>query len=243
MKRSFAIAFAFIVAGAVAPADAAHPSAEKVTDELARISRAARRADPLLLEVTLSIGDSEPLAKGVLASHPTGLARLELESPQGFVERHLLQGSEYNASRDGRPLRSPRPFLPPFFLIQAASGATLRAALASFGVAPGEISLGLADDHDCYVLGERAPPGAQAARAPSVWIDMQSLQIVRVDRQDGVRYRFGPPAVFAGIEVPSWIVIEAPDQAPARLAVERAAPASAPAAAFGADWLTAPQSP
>ena len=50
-------------------------------------------------------------------------------------------------------------------------------------------------------------------------------------------------AVFGGIEVPSWIVIEAPDQAPARLAVERAAPASAPAAAFGADWLTAPQSP
>ena len=52
-----------------------------------------------------------------------------------FVERHLLQGNEYSASRDGKLIVSPRPFLPPLFLLQAKSGASLRAALSSFGVA------------------------------------------------------------------------------------------------------------
>jgi hypothetical protein len=220
-------------------AQAVIPAADKVSDEFARMNRAAKRAEPLIFDVTLSIGDGDPLADGVLATHPTGLARLELRSHRGFVERHLLQGNEYSASRDGDLLASPRPFLPPLFLLQATSGATLRAALSSFGVATSEIALGLADDKDCYVLGGRLPQGAAPGtpQLPSVWIAMDSFELVRVDRRDGVSFRFGPTRAFEGIQAPSWISIEVPGQPTARLEVVRVAPANAPAAAFGHDWL------
>jgi hypothetical protein len=225
--------------GLLAGPAAAIPNAQKIADAVAETNRAAGRSGPLLLDVTLRIGDSPPLASGVLATHPTGLARLELRSNQGFVERHLLQGNEYTASRDGERLRSPRPFLPPVFLLQASSGAALRAALSSFGVSAGEVVMGLADDHDCYVLGGRLPYRAegQERRLPSMWVDSDTFAVVRIDRQDGVRYRFGPPGRFDKIEVPSWISIEAPGQEPVRIDVVRAATADAPAAAFGDEWL------
>lgn len=226
-------------------ASAVIPNAQKVADALARANRQAGRAGPLILDVQLRIGDSPPLAAGELATHPTGLARLELRSSQGFVERHLLQGSEYTASRDGEVLRSPRPFLPPVFLLQAGSGAALRAALSSFGVSSGEVALGLAEDRDCYVMGGRLPGGSgeEDSRLPSLWVDMDTLDVVRIDGSDGVRFRFGPAGDFDGIRAPSWIAIEVPGQTPARLEVVRAARANAPAAAFGRDWLMAPASP
>ena len=241
MIRPLAIALALGVGLAAAPAWAVIPNAQKIADAVAETNRAQGRSDPLLLDVTLRIGDSQPLATGVLATHPTGLARLELRSNQGFVERHLLQGSEYSASRDGRMLRSPRPFLPPLFLLQAISGAALRAALSSYGISAGEVVLGLAYDRDCYVLGGRLPRAADGdeRRLPSLWIDMDSFEVVQVDRQDGVRFRFGPPGDFEGVRAPTWISIEVPGQPPARLDVERAATADAPAAAFSTDWLMA----
>lgn len=222
-----------------AAASASVPSADRIADAVASANRAAGRADPLLFDVSLRIGDSPPVATGVLASHPTGLARLELRSHQGFVERHLLQGNAYKASRDGTLLRSPRPFLPPVFLLQAGSGAALRAALSSFGVASGEVALGFDGDHDCYVLGGRMPrqPGSIERPLPSLWVDMDTFEVVRIDRRDGVRYRFGPERSFDGIRAPAWIAIESPDQTPARLDVERVVRADAPAAAFGTDWL------
>lgn len=224
------------------PARAAIPSAEKIEDALASANRTAGRAAPLWLEVKLRIGGGEPLASGVLATHPTGLARLELHSVQGFVERHLLQGNAYSASRDGQLLVHPRPFLPPVFLLQVTSGAALRAALGSFGVDAGQAVLGRVDEHDCYVLGGRPPLGAGAAPRlrPSLWIDIETYEVVRIDRADGVRFRFGPTQEFEGSQVPRWIAIEVPGQPTARLEIERVAPADAPAAAFGAEWLTAP---
>jgi len=227
------------------PAPAAIPNAQKIAEAVADTNRDSGRAAPLLFDVQLRIGGSEPLASGVLATHPTGLARLELQSRKGFVERHLLQGNEYRASRDGEPLGSPRPFLPPVFLLQATSGAALRAALSSFGVSAGEVVLGLADDHDCYVFGGRlqSNPDGDERRLPSLWVDMESYDVVRIDRQDGVRYRFGPAGSYDGIRVPSWISVEAPGQTPARLEILRAAPANAPAAAFGNEWLNAVPAP
>jgi hypothetical protein len=227
-------------------ATAVIPPPHRIANAMAQTNRASGRAAPLLFDVSLRIGDSEPVASGVLASHPTGLARLELHSRQGFVERHLLQGSEYTASRDGNLLRSPRPFLPPIFLLQAASGAALSAALASFGVDANAVVLGLADDHDCYVFGGRPPPAAEleGRRLPSLWVDMETFDVVRVDNREGVRFRFGPSQAFEGrIRAPAWIVIEVPGQLPARLDVLRVAPADAPAAAFGTEWLLAPSQP
>ena len=95
------------------------------------------------------------------------------------------------------------------------------------------------------VLGGRLPPTAEGEerRLPSVWIDMDTYEVVRIDGPDGVRYRFGPPGAFDGILAPSWISIEVPGQPPARLDVVRVARANAPAAAFGRDWLLSPPQP
>jgi hypothetical protein len=240
--RYFAAALGALLLGLAPAASAAIPEAQRIAEALARANQKAGRTEPIILDVSLRIGDSEPLATGVLASHPTGLARLELRSHQGFVERHLLQGSEYTASRDGQLLAAPRPFLPPIFLLQAGSGAALRAALESFGVAAGAVALGLADERDCYVLGGRAigPGTGSGPGLPGLWVDTESFEVVRIDAPDGVRFRFGPAADFDGVRAPAWISIEVPGQAPARLEVVRASRANAPAAAFGRDWLAAP---
>ena len=113
------------------PAVAVSPNPMKLADAAAEANSDAGRAVPLWFEVSLRLGQGDAMAKGTLATHPTGLARLELHSRRGFVERHLLQGDTYTASRNGKRLRDPRPFLPPLFLLQATSGDTLRAALAS----------------------------------------------------------------------------------------------------------------
>ena len=221
------------------------PSSERIADAVAVANRASGRSGPLWIDVTLRIGDGEPVAQGVLTTHPTGLARLELRSTRGFVERHLVQGSEYAASRDGKPLDQPRPFLPPIYVLQAGSGAALQAALASFGVATEQTALGLGDDHDCYVLGGRAPRGADGSERaqPSLWVDMESFEVVRIDRGDGVRFRFGPTNDFGALRLPSWISIEAPGQPPARLEIVKGVPANAPAASFSTEWLLGPTGP
>jgi hypothetical protein len=239
------LAASLAVGAASAPARAVIPSAARIADAVADANRTAGRAEPVLLDVTLSLGDGPPAATGVLATHPTGLARLELRSHRGFVERHLLQGTSHSASRDGVMLDSPRNFLPPVFLLQATSGAALSAALASFGVAADEAVLGRVGDFDCYVFGGRLPRTLEKEdqRMPSMWVDLESFEVLRIDGSDGVRYRFGPTQDFEGIRVPRWIAIEANDEPAVRLDILRAAPANAPAAAFGVEWLTTPSSP
>ena len=225
------------------PAAGGTPSAEKLAGAVAEANRKAGRAKPLLLEVSLRTGDGPASATGTLVTHPTGLARLELRGADG-LERHLLQGSQYAASRDGEILASPLPLLPPLFLLQADSGPSLRVALASFGVAASEAGLGLADDRDCYVIGGRgrgdSDDGARGAgsHVPSLWVELRSFEVVAVDRADGVRYRFGPTGTFEGVRIPRWVEIAAPGEPPVRLEIQRVAKASAPAAAFGTGWLS-----
>jgi hypothetical protein len=217
---------------------AAIPSARKIAAAMADSNDDAGRAGPLLLGIVLRVSGGGASAEGELATHPTGLARLELRSPEGFVERHLLMGEDYSASRDGLRLVSPHPFLPPIFLLQATSGAALEAALASFGVARGEVVLGQLGDHDCYVFGGRRPavaPGAERL-LPSLWIDIVSYDPVRIVRADGTEYRLGPVRSIDGIRLPAWIEIDT-GSLRARLEIRSAARATAPAAAFGTDWL------
>jgi hypothetical protein len=251
--RAFALglALAGLAAGA---AGAAIPSAEKLAAAVAEANRRAGRAKPLLLEVTLRDASGVELGKGTLASHPTGLARLELRTPEG-LERHLLQGSQYAASRDGVLLDAPRPLLPPLFLMQAESPASLRAALASFGVAAGEAYLALAADRDCYVIGARAPraaatpppasirggPSAAAPTLPglpSIWVEVGSFDWAEIGGLGGVRYPLGPSASFEGVRMPRWVEIQMPGEPPLRLEIDRVARANAPAAAFGMEWLS-----
>lgn len=225
-------------------ASAAIPSAPKIAEAVAETNKISKRAEPLLLEVELRIGDGKPMATGTLATHPTGLARLELRSTSGFIERHLVQGDEYRASRDGELLPNPHPFLPPLFLLQATSGAALSAALASFGVSEREVVLGRMGDHDCYVFGGRLPgPPGEERLLPSFWVDVESYDPLRIVRDDGVEFELGPIMVYDGIRLPSWIDITTPEPFRARLEIRRATPANAPAAAFHADWLTSVAEP
>ncbi len=233
---------ASLLAAVSVPAGAVIPSAQKIATALAENNQAARRAEPLWIEVDLRIGDGDVVGSGVLVSHPTGLARLELHGPGGFVERHLLLGNEYLASRDGEMLRDPRPFLPPFYLLQVTSEASVAAALDSLGADPDAVALGRFDEYDCYVLGGRVlpPPEDERRRKPSLWIDMDSFEPLRVEWGDGIRFDFGPTAVFDGIRLPQWFSIESPGRKTVRLEVRKVAPADAPASAFHKSWLEQP---
>jgi hypothetical protein len=237
------IAAAAVVALVIATAShAVIPPSAKVAQAVAEANRAAKRSKPLLLKVTLTIGEGQPVsATGTLASHPTGLARLELKSPRGFVERHLLQGTAYTASRDGRRIEDPRIFLPPVFFLQARSGEALTAAMDSNGIASVDGVLGRVGDYDCFVFGGRLPRKDEDAglRLPSLWVDLETFDVVRIDAADGARFSFGPVQDFSGIRVPRWIEIESRGREKARLDILEAAVANAPAAAFSRDWLTA----
>lgn len=235
------IAAAVCAAGAAA---AAIPVASKIVQAVADANRVSSRSEPLLIDVVLRIDSGAIAAEGQLATHPTGLARLELRSSAGFVERHLLQGDAYAASRDGVLLPDPHPFLPPVFLLQSTSGAALAAALSSYGVSEQEVVLGRMADHDCYVIGGRLPgrPGEERL-LPSFWVDMVSFDPLRIVRGDGVEYRLGPVVQYDGIRLPRSIEIITPEAFHASLELVRAAPANAPAAAFQRDWLIAPPGP
>jgi hypothetical protein len=223
-------------------ATAAVPGPEKIARAIAQANAVSGRGAPLLLDVRLRIDGGEPSAEGELAVHPSGLARLELRNRWGFVERHLLQSNDYKASRDGEMLTDPHPFLPPIFLLQAASGEALSAALASFGVAEQQVVLGRLGSHDCYVFGGRLIGGTpeQERLLPSLWVDMVSYDPVRIVRADGVEFRLGPIRVYDRIRVPSWIDILTPRGLRARLEISGVSPADAPAALFQPHWLTTP---
>ncbi|MCG8591943.1 MAG: hypothetical protein MJE66_21825 [Proteobacteria bacterium] len=243
------------------------PRAERVAAAVAESNVASGRAQPLLLEVQLVTREGgDPVGSGELVVHPTGLARLELRGAQQLVERHLLQGSEHSASRNGRELAEPRAFLPPLFLLQSDSALTLRAALSAYDVDADAIRLAPCGERDCYVLGglrappprlhhpqdEELPPAPEvkdprerptpippdAKPALALWIDTRSYQVVGIDASDGVKIRFGPLTQFGTLRVPRWLRIEEPGRGPVRFLVERAAPVNAPAAAFGRAWLT-----
>jgi len=241
-SRSLIVSAVLVVLLFAANASAVVPPPPKVAKAIAESNRTARRGKPLLLKVTLTIGEGQPTAAtGTLVSHPTGLARLELKSTRGFVERHLLQGTSYTASRDGKTIDNPRRFLPPIFLLQGRSGEALIAAMESFGIASDDGVLGRMGDYDCFVFGGRLSPKNEEAgrQLPSMWVDLESFDVVRVDSAEGVRFRFGPTQDFGGIRVPRWIEIESRGREMARLEILEASVANAPAAAFNRSWLTA----
>ncbi len=228
-----------LAALAAAPARAVIPQPARIARAVAEMNAASGRSSPLLFSVKLRVDGAAPSAEGELAVHPSGLARLELRNTWGgFVERHLLQSSSYQASRNGEMLEDPHPFLPPVFLLQASSGEALGAALSTFGVDGQQVVLGKLGSHDCYVFGGRTIGPAEAEHPlPSFWVDMASFEPQRIVRADGVEYRFGPLQTFGGIRAPSFIDVIAPNLR-ARLEITRVTRAEAPAALFQRGWLT-----
>jgi hypothetical protein len=225
------------------PARAYIPPPERIAAAVATANQGAGRARVLEVKLALYLGDSEqPVATGELLSDPGGLSRLEIRSPEGVVERHLLRGGELLASRDGVPLDAPRPFLPAFFLLQAKTGGLLMASLRTLGVSAHEVALGYEGERDCYVLGGRAPTSGVALSSPqpALWVDQESLEPVRFDRGDGVRFRLGSFVAFDSIRLPSWIEIGDSQGFTARLEVLSAQPASPSPGSFRRGWLSAP---
>jgi hypothetical protein len=154
MRRSVALLAIAILCGLAASVQAVVPSADRVEAAVAEANLASGREQAIKLEMTLQIGERPGVATAELISHPTGLARLELRGAGNLVERHLLQGNEHSAARNGRALDEARTFLPPFFVLQSDTATTLRAALESFDVAVEIVGLAECGESDCLVVGD-----------------------------------------------------------------------------------------
>ena len=105
-----------------------------------------------------------------------------------------------------------------------------------------EVALGYEGEHDCYVLGGRALSSRAAVLSlrPALWVDQESLEPVRFDRGDGVRFRLGPSASFGSVRLPSWIEASDLHGFVARLEVLSAQEAPTSSEPFHPSWLSAP---
>ncbi len=136
------------------PASSFVPRAERVVAAVAKSNTKGHRTSALRIAMNLRIGDGDVVATCELISHPTGLARLELQTPAGLIERHLMLGTEHRAARNGQLLAAPRAFVPPIFFMQAETEAVLDAALDAFGVDADYVGVAPCGRNDCYVLGD-----------------------------------------------------------------------------------------
>lgn len=218
---------------AASAAWAAIPSAARIQRAVAEQNRDAGRDRATAFDVALRMpGQDAPAATGELWVDPDGLARLELRRPDGVTERHLLRGGRVAAARDGEPVPAPRPFLPPLYLIQAPSADVLATGVRTLGGRSGEVELGYAGDHDCYVLGGRGPGTG------SLWVDQETLDPVRIQRADGVHFELGPlPAPDASPRWPAWVEVREPGSLPVRLELREARPVRPSPEAFRPAWL------
>jgi len=243
VTRGLALLLAGMGLSLAAAADGVIPAAHRVIEAVAEGNRASGRGVALRLELELVRPDGEVVGSGELIADPAGRSSLELRAPTGLVERHLRRGPDYRASRNGEALDHPKPLLPPLTWLQAVEGPDLEASLRRGGVAIREVTLGRAGDRDCYVIGGRIP-GTRGGDPPlraALWVDLEKLQPVRIDRADGVRYLLGPPSKFGQVRVPGWIQVEVVGQRSLRLVVRSAQAVPPSSASFDPGWLAAPQ--
>ena len=155
--RALGATLVFTLGAALVVGPVAHafiPMADRTMSEIAKVNRASKRNQALQLDLTMSVGGREPIARGQLISHPSGLARLELKGFNGRVDRYLLSGRELLGAKDGLRLDRPQPLLQPFFFLQPSTETTLRAALEAFDILSGSIGLATCGDEDCFVIGD-----------------------------------------------------------------------------------------
>lgn len=256
-----------LVLFAAGSAPAFVPKSERALAGVAQANLSSGRTQAIQFDLVMRVGDREAVATGQLVSHPSGLARLELRGSSGRVDRYLLSGPELQAAKDGEPLADPQPMLQPVFLLQPSSHETLRVALESFGIDSRLIGLAPCGELDCYVFGDPAlavaerrilredgdgtgasvagslevlPTRDPATPVARVWVDVESLQIQRVDRTSGESMRLGPPVRFERLLVPSWLEIEQAGQPVVHFDVKRAVRVNATPQAFHPSWLYAP---
>jgi hypothetical protein len=239
LRRRLALAAA-LAALAAAPASAFVPRPERLTEAAARTNADQARTGPLRIAVALLTqppgeGDAEPIATGELMADPRGAVRIDLVGRNGVQERQVLEGGRLDAWRDGQPLDSPRVLVPPVGALQQRSGPALREVLRRLGVDLDAAALGRSHGHDCFVVGGRDRLAeAQGLGRASVWLDAYTFEIVRIDRGDGVRFRFGPPRDLDGHKLPAWVSLEEVGKSTLYLELREAAPAQPGAGDFAA---------
>lgn len=105
-----------------------------------------------------------------------------------------------------------------------------------FGAEPRDESSGSRRGGSLEILPSR-DPGAPVAR---VWVDVESLQIQRIDRASGESVSLGPLVRFERLLVPSWLEIEQSGRPAIHFDVKRAVRVNATPQAFHPSWLYAP---
>jgi len=152
--RGIAMTLALSVVASSPIAHAFIPEADRTIREIAKVNRSSGRNQAIQLEVTMRIGERDPVARGQLITHPSGLARLELRGFSGRIDRYLLSGRELTGAKDGLRIDRPQPLLQPLFLLQPSTSSTLETALETFDVSSDVIGLATCGDQDCFVIGD-----------------------------------------------------------------------------------------
>jgi hypothetical protein len=225
-RRLVAAGLAGALCAAAPAARAAVPEAERILAAVAAGNGAARRAQPLGLEVALLDAEGRIGATGRAGLDPLGTSWLELTLADGRTERHERSLAGYRVTRDGERVGQASPLLPPTQLLQLDRADALADALRLLGADPERVDLGIEGRSDCWVVGGRDPRPFEESTRPSLWVDLATRLPVRADTEDGVRYRLGPSAAHGPIRFPAWIEIEAPGRPRWRMQVGRVAPAT-----------------
>jgi hypothetical protein len=196
----------------LAAAGAAHawiPEPERAWAALAKSNAYSGRTRPLEFAVALVDAGGNVTATGRLRALPAGAATLELTLGEGGTEVHTRSGLDYRVTRNGQRVdRAPR-LVPPLAVLQAGKGLDVAEELRAMAADAARVDLGIEGRFDCWVLGGRDPGDFQMNARPSVWVDQETEQPVRIDDAGSVRYRLRDLSLKGGVRFPSRIEVHA----------------------------------
>ncbi len=228
MSRPAHAVLAALVGIALArPAIAWIPEPERAWASLAQSNSQSSRTRPIDFAVNLVDVTGAVTATGQLRAEPGGHARLDLTLVAGGTEVHERNGSDYRVTRDGQRVDKAPRLLPPLGLLQAGKAMEVAAALRALSGDPARVDLGMEGRYDCWVLGGRDPGDFEVNTRPSIWVDQETQQPVRIDDAAGVRYRLLDLAPKDGVRFPSRIEVQADGWPMWRIDVATPAPPAA----------------
>jgi len=208
-RAAHAVAAALVAIGLARPAAGWIPEPERAWASLAQSNTQSSRTRPIDFAVALVDMTGAVTATGRLRAEPGGHARLDLTLAAGGTEVHERNGSDYRVLRDGQRVDKAPHLLPPLGLLQAGKASEVAEALRALSGDPARVDLGMEGRYDCWVLGGRDPGDFQVNTRPSIWVDQETQQPVRIDDAAGVRYRLLDLAPKDGIRFPTRIEVEA----------------------------------
>ena len=209
MRAAAAVLATLLGVSLARPADAWIPEPERAWASLAQSNSQSSRTRPIDFTIALVDVTGAVTATGRLRAEPGGHARLDLVLAAGGTEVHERNGGDYRVTRDGQRVDKAPRLLPPLGLLQAGKGTDVADALRALSGDPARVDLGMEGRYDCWVLGGRDPGDFQVNTRPSIWVDQETQQPVRIDDAAGVRYRLLDLAPKDGVRFPTRIEVEA----------------------------------